>query len=464
MAQILIIEDNQTMREGMTEVATGMGHRVTAAPGGKEGIASFLAGNFDLVLTDLKMGALDGMQVLKEVIKLRPGVPVMIVTAYGSIEGAVEAMRAGAFDFVTKPVSPAELKVKIERALGLAELEKEKARLEAENLYLKGEEGERYRPDEIVGNSPQIREVFARLQKIAPTDSSVIINGESGTGKELMARAIHRLSPRNEGPFIKIDCGAYPETLIESELFGHEKGAFTGAVKRKPGRFELADGGTIFLDEIGELSPVAQVKLLRVLQEREFERVGGVETIRVDLRVLSATHRELREEIRKGKFREDLFYRLNVIGISLPALRERKEDIPLLVEHFGKKLRVRTRKEIQGFNPEALQVLANYPWPGNIRELENAVEQAMVLAPGPVIRVEDLPAWVFVGQAPPARPGEAAAGEGKPLDASVEALEKDLIEKALARAEGNKAEAARILGIKPGTLYYKMKIYRIELK
>ncbi|MCX5860018.1 MAG: sigma-54 dependent transcriptional regulator [Proteobacteria bacterium] len=464
MANILIIEDNQTMREGMTEVAAGMGHRVTAAPGGKEGIASFRAGNFDLVLTDLKMGALDGMQVLKEVHRHRPGVPVMIVTAYGSIEGAVEAMREGAFDFVTKPVSPAELKVKIERALGLAELEKEKARLEAENLYLKGEEGERYRPDEIVGNSQKIREVFARLQKIAPTDSSVIISGESGTGKELLARAIHRLSPRNEGPFIKIDCGAYPETLIESELFGDEKGAFTGAGNRKPGRFELADGGTIFLDEIGELSPVAQVKLLRVLQEREFERVGGVETIRVDLRVLSATHRDLREEIRKGKFREDLFYRLNVIGISLPALRDRKEDIPLLVEHFGKKLKVRTRKEIQGFNPEALQVLVDYPWPGNIRELENVVEQAMVLAPGPVIRVEDLPAWVFIGPAAPARPAEAAAGEGKPLDASVEALEKDLIEKALARAEGNKAEAARILGIKPGTLYYKMKIYRIELE
>ncbi|MDD5225461.1 MAG: sigma-54 dependent transcriptional regulator, partial [bacterium] len=300
--------------------------------------------------------------------------------------------------------------------------------------------------------------------KIAPTDSSVIISGESGTGKELLARAIHRLSPRNEGPFIKIDCGAYPETLIESELFGYEKGAFTGAGKRKPGRFELADGGTIFIDEIGELSPVAQVKLLRVLQEREFERVGGVETIRVDLRVLSATHRDLREEIRKGKFREDLFYRLNVIGISLPALRDRKEDIPLLVEHFGKKLRVRTRKEIQGFSPEALQVLADYPWPGNIRELENAVEQAMVLAPGPVIQIGDLPGWVFIGPSSPARPAETAAGEGKPLDASVEALEKDLIEKALARAEGNKAEAARILGIKPGTLYYKMKIYRIELK
>jgi len=464
MAQILIIEDNQTMREGMTEVAIGMGHRVTAAPGGKEGIASFRAGNFDLVLTDLKMGALDGIQVLKEVNRLRPGVPVMIVTAYGSIEGAVEAMREGAFDFVTKPVSPAELKVKIERALGLAELEKEKERLQAENLYLKGEEGERYRPDEIVGNSSKIREVFARLQKIAPTDSSVIINGESGTGKELLARAIHRLSSRGEGPFIKIDCGAYPETLIESELFGYEKGAFTGAGKRKPGRFELADGGTIFLDEIGELSPVTQVKLLRVLQEREFERVGGVETIKVDLRVLSATHRDLREEIRKGKFREDLFYRLNVIGISLPALRERKEDIPLLVEHFGKKLKTRTRKEIQGFNPEALQVLANYPWPGNIRELENAVEQAMVLAPGPVIRAEDLPTWVFVGQAPPARPGGTAALDGQPLDASVEALEKDLIEKALARAGGNKAETARILGIKPGTLYYKMKNYRIEIK
>lgn len=464
MARILIIEDNQTMREGMTEVATGMGHRVTAAPGGKEGIASFRTGNFDLVFTDLKMGALDGMQVLKEVNKLRPGVPVMIVTAYGSIEGAVEAMREGAFDFVTKPVSPAELKIKIERALGLAELEKEKARLEAENLYLKEEEGERYRLDEIVGDSPQIREVFARLKKIAPTDTSVIINGESGTGKELLARAIHRLSSRGKGPFIKIDCGAYPETLIESELFGYEKGAFTGAGKRKPGRFELAEGGTIFLDEIGELSPVTQVKLLRVLQEREFERVGGVETIRVDVRVVSATHRDLREEIRKGKFREDLFYRLDVIGIFLPPLRERKADIPLLVEHFGKKLRARTRKEIQGFNPEALQVLANYPWPGNIRELENAVEQAMVLAPGPIIRAEDLPAWVFVSQAPPARPGEAMTGEGKPLDASVEALEKDLIEKALARAGGNKAEAARILGIKAGTLYYKMKTYGLKLK
>jgi len=458
MARILIVEDNETMREGMVEVARGMGHQPAACPDGESGIAAFRESGFDLVITDLRMEKGDGMQVLREVRKLNSEVPVMIVTAYGSVEGAVDAVREGAFDYLTKPVSPGELRIRIERALEVAGLKRERERLEAENLYLKEEEG-RSRENEIIGGSPLLREVLERAEKIAPTDSSVIITGESGTGKELLARAIHRLSSRRDDPFIKIDCGAYAETLIESELFGYEKGAFTGALRRKPGRFELADGGTIFLDEIGELSPAMQVKLLRVLQEREFERVGGVETIRADVRVVSATHRDLREEIKKGRFREDLFYRLNVIGISLPPLRERREDIPLLAEHFRTKLKARTRREIEGFSPGALAVLAEYHWPGNVRELENAVEQAMVLASASVVGEGDLPKWVFTGRE---KASWSLETEGKTLDEIIRAVEKDLIERAIQKTGGNKAEAARILGIKPGALYYKINTYRIQ--
>ena len=459
MARILIVEDNQTMREGMVEVAQGMGHLAVACPDGDEGVTAFRDKEFDLVITDLKMEKVDGMQVLREVKKRAPDMPVMIITAYGSIEGAVDAVREGAFVYVTKPVSPGELRIKIERALEFTGLKKDRERLEAENLYLKGEEEIRYRPEEIVGDSPALKEVFTQIEKIAPTDSSVIISGESGTGKELLARAIHRMSSRGGGPFIKIDCGAYAETLIESELFGYEKGAFTGALRRKPGRFELADGGTIFLDEVGELSPAMQVKLLRVLQEREFERVGGVETIRVDVRVISATHRDLREEITRERFREDLFYRLNVIGISLPPLRERREDIPALVSHFLEKLKARTRREMEGFAPEAMHVLVNYPWPGNVRELENAVEQTMVLAPGPVIQESDLPKWLGIDT-----PGPASSQDlsGKTLDEVISSVEKNLIERALKQTNGNKAEAARILGIKPGALYYKINSYQIK--
>ncbi len=340
MARVLIIDDNETMREGLGATVRRMGHEAVLAPSGDEGLRQFAAarGAVDFVITDLKMDGRGGLEVVKAVTERDPDCPVMIVTAFGTVETAVEAMRLGAFDFLQKPFAPEVVRLKVARALELRAERRARERAEAETAALRDDAARAYSFSEIVGDTPSMRAVFALIEKVAPTEASVYIHGESGTGKELVARAIHARSKRASGPFVKVNCGALAETLLESELFGHERGAFTGAVKRKLGRFELADKGTLFLDEIGDVSPGLQLKLLRVLQEREFERVGGEETIKVDVRVISATHRDIAAEVSAGRFREDLFYRLHVVPCEVPPLRDRKEDIPRLVAHFVAKL------------------------------------------------------------------------------------------------------------------------------
>jgi two-component system response regulator HydG len=456
MATILIIDDNETIREGIAATVRKMGHEAVLAASGDEGIALFKKQHADFVITDLKMAGLDGVEVLRRVHDLDPETPTLIITAFGTVETAVEAMKLGAFDFLTKPFAPEVVRLKVERALELRAARKARARAERETEILRGEEAYRY--GEMVGGSPVMQAVFQTLSKVAPSDSSVFIFGESGTGKELVARAIHQRSRRAQGPFIKVNCGALTETLLESELFGHEKGSFTGAIKRKLGRFELADGGTLFLDEIGDISPAVQLKLLRVLQEREFERVGGEQTLKVDVRVLSATNKDLKSAVTAGRFREDLYYRLHIVPITIPPLRQRREDIPLLTSHFIEKLGVRTNAAIRGIDDDALARLMAYPWPGNVRELENAIEQAMVFGEGERIGVAALPPFLKGGDSEDRL--DVPKGEMS-LPELLEDLERQLIQKAYDKARGVKAETARLLGIKTSALYYKLEKYGI---
>jgi two-component system, NtrC family, response regulator HydG len=463
MARILIIDDNETMREGLGATVRRMGHEAVLAASGDEGLKQFAAGRgaIDFVITDLKMEGKGGLEVVKAVAERDPDCPVMVATAFGTVETAVEAMRMGAFDFIQKPFAPEVVRLKVSRALELRAERRARERAEAESAALRDDAARAYRFDEIVGDTPAMRAVFQLIEKVAPTDASVYIHGESGTGKELVARAIHARSKRASGPFVKVNCGALTETLLESELFGHEKGAFTGAIKRKLGRFELADKGTLFLDEIGDVTPGLQLKLLRVLQEREFERVGGEETIKVDVRVLSATHRNIAAEVAAGRFREDLFYRLHVVPCAVPPLRERKDDIPRLVAHFIAKLGPRTNAAIdleKGITDGALARLGLYAWPGNVRELANVIEQALVFAEGTAIDVGALPASVRGGL-----PENALAlpGGEMSLPALLEDLERQLIERAYDKSGGVKTETARLLGIKTSALYYKLEKYGI---
>jgi two-component system response regulator HydG len=458
MAKVLVVEDNTTLREGIVQVIKRMGHEAFDASGGARGIELFGEVEPDLVITDLKMENVGGMEVLQTVLDEDPGALVMIVTAFGSIEKAVEAMQMGAHDFIPKPFPPDLLRSKVEKALQLGEERKRGERLSRENEMLRADAAAEYEKD-IVGESDVMAAVFDKIRKVAPTGSTVHIYGESGTGKELVARAVHESSERADGPFVKVNCAALAENLLESELFGHEKGAFTGAHKRKLGRFELADGGTIFLDEIGDISPTIQLKLLRVLQERQFERVGGEETISVDVRVVTATNKELKEEVDAGRFREDLFYRLHIIPITLPPLRERMTDLRPLVDHFIGKLRQRTRKDVGNIAPDAVQALKQYRWPGNVRELENVIEHAMVFADGNTIEIADLPP-VITGRS---NDDLLAIPQGdRSLPEILEDLERQLILRAFRKAEGVKTETARLLGIKPSALYYKLEKYGIE--
>jgi two-component system response regulator HydG len=463
MPRVLIIDDNETMREGLGATVRRMGHEALLAASGDDGLRLFAGarGAVDFVITDLKMEGRGGLDVVKAVTERDPGCPVMIVTAFGTVETAVEAMRLGAFDFLQKPFAPEVVRLKVTRALELRAERQARERAEAETAALRDDADRSYRFSEMVGDTPAMRSVFALIEKVAPTDASVYIHGESGTGKELVARAIHARSKRTAGPFVKVNCGALTETLLESELFGHEKGAFTGAVKRKLGRFELADKGTLFLDEIGDVTPALQLKLLRVLQEREFERVGGEETIKVDVRVISATHRDIAAEVAAGRFREDLFYRLHVVPCQVPPLRERKDDIPRLVAHFIARLAPRTNTAIdpaRGITDAALARLGLYNWPGNVRELENVIEQALVFAEGPAIDVGALPAPVRGGI-----PENALAlpGGEMSLPEVLEDLERQLIQRAYDRSGGVKTETARLLGIKTSALYYKLEKYGI---
>ena len=376
MATILVIEDNDTMREGMEKILSKMGHDVFLARGGQEGLKMYEEQPVDFVLADMKMEGLSGMDVLERIRARNPEALVTIITAYGTIETAVEAMRKGAFDFLTKPFSQELFKMKVNMALDFANISQQNKRLAEMNEYLQLGEDEIVR-GEIIGSSPPIKAIFEKIRKVAVTDSTVLISGESGTGKELIARAVHEQSRRASHPFIKVNCSALAEGVLESELFGHEKGAFTGAIRQKAGRFELADKGSLFLDEVGDMGAFIQLKLLRVLQEREFERVGGTRTLQVDVRIMCATNKNLLEEIRANRFREDLYYRINAFPIEVPPLRDRPDDIPELVSHFLKKLRQRTRKSVKSLTPEALEKLKRHRWPGNIRELENVLEQAM---------------------------------------------------------------------------------------
>ncbi len=389
------------------------------------------------------MEPLDGLQLLKQVRQNHPQIEVILVSAYGSVQDAVQAMRDGAADFLTKPFSPDELRIRVANVLHRQERERKINRLMEQNRFLAEELSAEF--STMIGRSEEMRDVLQMIERVAGEDSSILISGESGTGKELAARAIHKHSKRSENPFIRVNCAALNDNLLESELFGHEKGAFTGAVRQKKGRFELADGGTLFLDEIGDISPTMQVKLLRALQEKEFERVGGEETIKVDVRIIAASNKELPELIRRQKFREDLYYRLNVIPIQLPPLRQRKDDIPLLVKHFMDKLH--SAKKIDAAGMELLQ---NYPWPGNIRELENLVERLHVISP------QDKIPGALIARYLTGVNGASASYENLPLEQALFAFEKNLVQDALKRAGGIKTRAAKLLGIGTSALYYKL--------
>lgn len=465
MAQVLIIDDHDSMREGLELLIRRRGHKTLSADGGERGLSLLQEMGADLVITDLKMARVDGIQVLKTVKESYPDVEVLVITAYGTIEKAVEAMKLGAADFITKPFSSEEFGVKVDRLLAEREervrLKRENVALRVENTYLREESEARY--GEIVGDSGEMGEVFRWIDRVARSESTVMIYGESGTGKELVARAIHAGSPRKDGPFIRVNCGALTEGLLDSELFGHEKGAFTGADRQRRGRFELADRGTLFLDEIATINQTTQIRLLRVLQERELERVGGEETIPVDVRIIAATNTPA-EELQNGStFREDLFYRLHVVPVTIPPLRGRKSDVPVLARHFLEKLRVRTNHGVNDLSEAALNRLVEYDWPGNVRELENVMERALVLAEGGVLLEEDLPFLPSADALDTSLLDAALPGGGLDLNQAVEGLEERLLRKALEQARGVKAEAARLLGLKTSALYYKLEKYGIEV-
>jgi two-component system response regulator HydG len=464
LATVLVIDDNDTLREGVSTVCSRMGHKTLSTDSGEKGLRLIAENQTHLVLTDLKMEGMDGLAVLKAVLSRSPQTAVVIMTGYASVETAVEAIKLGAFDFIEKPFSTDRIRAKIEQALTWQSLKDSKTRLEETTQVLSGArdrnlvpEGRGY--DEMIGESDVMKALFNKTIKIAASDVSVHIFGESGTGKELVANAIHNNSKRSNGPLVKVNCGALNEALLESELFGHEKGAFTGAIKRKLGRFELAHQGTIFLDEIGEISPGMQVKLLRVLQDKTIDRVGGEQTIEVDVRVVSATNKNLEEEVEAGRFRQDLFYRLHVVPLHLPPLRERSDDIIPLARHFVAKLKGRINSEIDHIDEDAEFLLRNYHFRGNVRELENIVEQALVFATPPSISADDLPAQVSGNRPAQGRLVVPTGDVG--LTEFLENAERQLILSAYQAAGGVKTETARRLKIKASALYYKLEKYGI---
>jgi two-component system response regulator HydG len=460
MARILVIDDNDTMREGMAITLKKGGHDVLAFRTGTEGVTAYTSKGADVVITDLKMEGLSGHDVVKQIKAHDPQAVIMMVSAHGNVAEAVQAMQLGACDFLEKPFPPDALRAKVDAALELHRTRARVVKLEATTEALNRELNHKVGVT-IVGDSAPVQKLLAQVKRAAATEATVLVHGESGTGKELVARMLHDLSPRAHGPFIVTHCAALAETLLESELFGHERGAFTGAVKKKLGRFELADGGTLFLDELGEISPTVQTKLLRVLQEREIQRVGGEETIKVDVRVVCATHRDLKAEVAAGRFREDLYYRLHVVPLELPALRERPEDIGTLARHFVAKHAPRINPQVKGLSAGAISSLCRYPWPGNVRELENAIEQSLVFAEGKELEEKDLPAFLQSAEARAANTqGALPVPHGdRPLPDILEDLERQLIERAYEKARKVKTETARLLGIKTSALYYKLEKY-----
>jgi DNA-binding NtrC family response regulator len=443
MAAILIVEDEAKMRR-LLELNLGDDGLATFSAGDAEtGLKLLRENSVDLVVTDLKLPGMNGLEFLQAIKRQNAALPVVVMTAFGTVETAVEAMKAGASDYVLKPFSLTEMRMVIHKELDVRNLREE-------NRNLREALGKRYTHPNIVARSAKMQEVLATVERVAPTNSTVLLGGESGVGKDLIARAIHEKSRRASGPFLKINSTAIPENLLESELFGFEKGAFTGAAASKPGKFELADKGTLFLDEIGDVPPATQVKLLRVLQEREFERLGGTKTIKVDVRLIAATNRDLRAALEQGTFREDLYYRLNVVPIDIAPLRERKEDIPDLVNLFISRFAGDSGKSIEGISPEAMQILVNYHWPGNVRELQNIVERACALAKANMLETADIHLDV--------RPAKtiSEAGGFLPEGMTLEQWEDEMVQEALRRANGNKSQAARLLGLSRNALRYRL--------
>lgn len=444
---ILTIDDEENIRNGLADNFELEGYDVKEASSGEEGLELIAQGGIDLVITDLRMDGISGSEVVKKVCSEHPGIPIIVLTGHGSIDDATAALKAGAFDFLTKPLDLDHLNKIVKNALQGKILAEQNRELQAK--LLKSQNG-----DEMIGKSDSLNRVRQMISKAAPARASVLITGESGVGKELVAHAVHEQSERAKGPFVVVHCAALSQTLIESELFGYEKGAFTGAENIHKGRFELADGGTIFLDEIGEVNLATQVKLLRVLQEHKFERVGGEKSIEVDVRVVAATNRNLEDEVKAGRFREDLFYRLNVVRIEMPALRERMDDIPLLMHSFLREFNIENKKNIKGFDKASKAAMIKYNWPGNIRELKNAVESAVVMCTGDEIKIEDLPRAL------------RSQGEEKvitiPIGITMDEAEKIIIQENLAANKGNKSKTADILGIGRKTLHRKLEELNIE--
>ncbi len=444
---ILVIDDEKNIRTGLAAALEMDGYDVVLAADGSEGLDIALHGEIDLVITDLRMPGVSGEEVLRRVTTETPGIPVIVLTGHGTVENAVAAMRSGAYDFLTKPLNLDRLSLLVKRALQNRELV-----LQHRELLREMENKKSF--EHIIGKSPAMNKVFEVVKRVAPTKASVLITGESGVGKELIANALHNLSPRKDAAFVKVHCAALAETLLESELFGHEKGSFTGAVARKRGRFELANDGSIFLDEIGEIDQQVQIKLLRVLQEKKFERVGGEETIEVDVRCITATNRDLDKEVAEGKFREDLYYRLNVVRIHVPPLRERKDDIPLLMAAFIREFAEENGKKIDGIDAKARSALYAYDWPGNIRQLRNCLESAVVMTSGPIIALDDLP--------PSIRSGDEIPSIHIPVGATMAEAEKQVILQTLSAQNGNKTKTAETLAIGRKTLHRKLGEYGID--
>jgi two-component system response regulator HydG len=448
---ILIVDDDRAHRTMLRTLLGGWGYAVSEADDGGAAVAAVREGPFDLILMDIRMIKVSGLEALAEIKAFNPAIPVILMTAYASVETAVSALKKGAYDYLTKPLDFDELKLTIRRAM-------EHLRLAEENRFLRESLESRFDRANILGHSAAMTRLLETVAQIAPTEATVLVTGESGTGKELIAGAIHYGSLRKDGPFVKINCAALTESLLESELFGHEKGSFTGADRRKEGKFRQADGGSLFLDEVSEMSLGMQVKLLRALQEREITRVGGSDVLRVDVRIIAATNKDLLQETGQGRFREDLYYRLNVVNLAMPPLRERREDVPLLAQHFLALFAERNRKDIKGFTPRAMDRLLRHPWPGNVRELMNAVERGVVLARSEWLGEEEL-ALTF----PDGPPGAAAEPPPEPALAvegtSLDELERAAILKTLEGVGGNKSEAARRLGITRRTLHKKLKQY-----
>lgn len=447
-ANILVVDDEKNIREGLKIILQRDNHNVFLAQDGIEAIRILEENEIDLVVTDLIMPNMDGEELLSRILKNYFNVPVIILTGHGTIEKAVKLMRDGAYDFLTKPLNIEKFVLIVKRALSQRELIIENRNLQSKIKH--------FEFGKIIGKSEKIIQLFNKIEQIAPTKASVLIQGENGVGKEIVANMIYELSNRKNKPFIKVHCAALSETLLESELFGHEKGAFTGAIRTKKGRFELADGGTIFLDEIGEISPNIQVKLLRVLQEKQFERVGGEETITVDVRIISATNLDLKKEVEEGRFREDLYYRLNVISLYIPPLRERKEDIPLFISNFITEFSKENNKVITEITPRAKNALINYSWPGNVRELRNVIESAVVLSNDSIIDLDDLPPYI-------SNYNETENILKISLPASLEEIEKNAIISTLKLTNGNKSKAAELLKITRKTLQNKIADYKVEL-